>query len=440
MLKQGLQQFAGKRLLLLQGPVGPFFARLAQDLRQAGAQVDKVNFNAGDWIFYPRGALYYRGTLQDWPSWFEALIKRLRIDVVLLFGDCRPIHCAAHAIALQQGLEIGVFEEGYVRPDYVTLERFGVNGHSKLSRQPDHYKTKLPASKKREVGNAYWHMVWCSVWYFGFGALGKPWFRHYRHHRPLTILEALPWARSVWRKQWYRWIEQGVHTQLTTSGEGKIHFFLAPLQVFNDAQITEHSDFETVQHFIETTLCSFAQHAPADTWLVFKHHPMDRGHRDYAALIRRLAQQSVVAGRVLYIHDQHLPSLLDHARGVVIVNSTVGLSALHHGAPTKVCGNALYDMPGLTWQGALDDFWCAAPTAKPNRGLYQRFQNHLVAATQLNGSFYKPMKLSSSSTGLVWDVRQQPKPLILVATKQGEVSCMPRAYRHKKPLQLVSRR
>jgi len=410
MIKDGLSQFKGKRVLMLQGPTGPFFNRLAKDLRQAGAHVDKVNFNAGDWFFYPRRALNYCGTPQDWPAWFEALIGRLRIDVMLIFGDCRPIHKAAHAIASQYGLQIGVFEEGYIRPDYVTLEQFGVNGHSKLSRQLDRLEGNLLASKKHEVGNAYWHMVWYSTIYFALGALGKPWFRHYQHHRPLTLLEGLPWLRSIWRKQWYRCTERGVQAQLTTHGVGALNFFLVPLQVFNDAQIKEHSDFETVERFIEVTLRSFAQHAPAGTRLVFKHHPMDRGQRDYTALIRRLVQQAAVAARVHYIHDQHLPSLLDHACGVVVVNSTVGLSALHHDAPTKVCGNALYDMPGLTWQGTLDDFWCAASTAKPDRGLYQRFRAYLVATTQLNGSFYKPMKLAGSRTGLVWSISPPPPP------------------------------
>ena len=51
MLSEGLEQFSGKRVLLLQGPVGPFFALLAQDLREAGAEVFKVNFNAGDCLF-----------------------------------------------------------------------------------------------------------------------------------------------------------------------------------------------------------------------------------------------------------------------------------------------------------------------------------------------------------------------------------------------------
>jgi len=85
------------------------------------------------------------------------------------------------------------------------------------------------------------------------------------------------------------------------------------------------------------------------------------------ALIKKLASAAGIAARVHYIHDQHLPTLLEQVRGVVLVNSTVGLSALHHGAPTKVCGHALYDIPGLTYQGTLDQFWSVAPGARPDR-------------------------------------------------------------------------
>lgn len=407
MLSRGWGQFAGKRVVLLQGPVGPFFARLAQDLRNAGAQVFKVNFNAGDWIFYPRDAINFRGAMGDWPVWFEDLIQRLDIDTVLLFGDCRPIHRAAHAIATRHGLDIGVFEEGYVRPDYVTLERFGVNGYSLLPRDPAYYRTtRAPtAPSPRVVGNAYWRMVWFGFLYFTAATFGQSWFRQYQHHRPLGVLQALPWVRSVWRKQWFRWVERGVQDYLVSRCGQR--YFLAPLQVHNDAQINVHTTLDGVEHFIETTLKSFARHAPADTLLVFKHHPMDRGYRDYTALIRRLAQEAGIVGRVYYIHDQHLPTLLEHARGVVLVNSTVGLSALFHGAPTKVCGTALYDMPGLTYQGALDDFWQAAPDSQPDAELYRCFRRHLLARTQLNGSFYRPLKLLGCRSGVLWQPRAQ---------------------------------
>jgi capsular polysaccharide export protein len=404
MIDQGLRTFSGKRVLLLQGPVGPFFARLARDLRAVDAQVFKVNFNAGDWFFYRRDAMNYRGTMEAWPAWFEAQLRRLDIDVVFLFGDCRPVHQAAHRVATALGVEVGVFEEGYVRPDYITLERSGVNGYSRLPRVAQAYNAPLASQPEAlPVGNSYWSMVRCGFCYFTIGSLGRPFFPNYVHHRPLNILEAFPWLRSVWRKQWYRRAERGAQEQLT--GEFKGRYFLVPLQVFNDAQIRVHAPFAGVEEFIENTIRSFAARAPDDTLLVFKHHPMDRGYRDYGRLIRKLARELQLSHRLQYIHDQHLPTLLDHARGVVVVNSTVGLSALFHSAPTKVCGRALYDMSGLTYQGSLDDFWSDAPRHKPDEALYRRFRSHLVAATQLNGSFYRPLQGLQSATGVVWDAR-----------------------------------
>lgn len=412
-----MEQFAGKRVLLLQGPVGPFFARLAAALRERGAQVHKINFNAGDWFFYPRGAVNYRGSMAAWPDWLEAHLQRLQIDVVFLFGDCRPIHAVAHGVANRLRIEVAVFEEGYVRPDHVTLERFGVNGRSQLSRLPHAYSEPVPKMPPvLPVGGAYWPMVWSGFWYFTVGGMGKLFFPRYEHHRALSILEALPWIRAVWRKHWYSWAERGKQAELTTQFSQK--FFLIPLQVYNDAQVMMHSDLEDVPHFIASTIRSFARHAPSDTLLVVKHHPMDRGYKDYTRLIQRMARQARVSDRVLYIHDQHLPSLLDHTRGVVVINSTVGLSALHHRAPVMVVGNALYDMPGLTYQGELDEFWRDAPTARPDAELYRRFRDGLISKTQLNGSFYKPLKVPEAVAGLIWCCVGQH--IMLTASKPPE--------------------
>lgn len=402
MIKSGISVFRGKRVLLLQGPVGPFFRRLSQDLTLAGAQVFKVNFNGGDWLFYPGGAFNYRGRMEDWPRYFEALLDQLNVDVVMLFGDCRPIHKLAHKIAHRRGLEIGVFEEGYIRPDYVTLERYGVNDHSLISRDPEFY-LNIPIhtiDRPIHLGNTYWYaMLWAVLYYFAAGLI-KPLFCHYDHHRPLTWQEFFPGLRSIRRKGYYALKELGIISRLT--GELNGRYFLVPLQVYNDAQIHTHSGFKSISNFIDEVMASFAKHASKNTALVIKHHPMDRGYHDYTRLIRKRSVEFGLQGRCFYIHDQHLPTLMQHACGVVVVNSTVGLSALHHGTPLKVCGNAIYDMPGLTFQGGLDHFWQNSQQAKPDKLLLQRFHGYLIQHTQLNGSFYKRLPVIASVAGLRW--------------------------------------
>jgi capsular polysaccharide export protein len=170
-----------------------------------------------------------------------------------------------------------------------------------------------------------------------------------------------------------------------------------PLQVHIDAQVRVHSRFGTVPAFLETVIASFAVHARKADFLAIKHHPLDRGYHDYAELIRALGRKYGLQDRLLYIHDQHLPTLLANARGVVVINSTVGLSAIHHGTPLKVLGEALYDMPGLTAQCELSRFWRDAEQWKPNEELYQAFRAHVIAKTQLNGSFYRPGLFSQAS-------------------------------------------
>lgn len=400
MLNREFSTSRGERVLLLQGPPGPFFRRLSQDLTLAGARVFKVNFNGGDWLFYPNGKFNYRGRMEDWPAYFDALLDQLQVDVVMLFGDCRQIHLSIHEIAHRRGLKIGVFEEGYIRPDFITLERTGVNGRSVIPHTPDFYlNNHVPAIEQpMPVGNTFWFAVrWVVLYYFAAGLL-KPFFWHYRHHRPLTWLESFPWLRSVWRKGYYELKERGVLVRLT--GELNGRFFLVPLQVHNDSQIHVHSDFDSIPDFIDGVMASFARHAPQNTTLVIKHHPLDRAYNDYTGLIRKRIEELGLQERCLYIHDQHLPTLIQSACGVVVINSTVGLSAISQGTPVKACGKVIYDIKGLTFQGLLDDFWQQSQLNKPDRSLFDEFHNYLMLHTQLNGSFYKRLPITASATGL----------------------------------------
>jgi len=50
---------------------------------------------------------------------------------IVLYGDTRPIHAQAVEIANKLGLSVHVFEEGYMRPYWVTYERGGTNGNSR---------------------------------------------------------------------------------------------------------------------------------------------------------------------------------------------------------------------------------------------------------------------------------------------------------------------
>jgi capsular polysaccharide export protein len=404
MVSLGLESFKNKNVIFLQGPVGPFFQNLMQDFLDVGAIVHKINFNGGDSYFSSNHAVNYRGSLEEWPDYFTQFIDTWKIDTVILFGDCRNYHRIAHTIADAKGLNIGVFEEGYVRPDYITFEEFGVNGNSQLPRNRNFYDQLMKDNFKipftLQVGNTFWATAWWAIVYYFFSALLYPVFSQYRHHRPLNPFEGIFWIRSMYRKWIYRLFERGIFPSLILNHSK--NYFLAPLQISTDAQIREHSDFDSVEAFIDRIISSFSTNAPEKLLLVIKHHPLDRGYHDYSELIHRLSKAYNVSERVIYIHDQHLPTLLEHARGVVLINSTVGLSAIHHGTALKTCGSAIYDIDGLTYQGKLENFWCDSENFTLDKDLYQRFKGYVINNKQINGNFYHRLKESKLKSGVLW--------------------------------------
>lgn len=210
-------------------------------------------------------------------------------------------------------------------------------------------------------------------------------YPHYSYHKKISYFkEPFLWLRSGYRKIIYRFKERKTAYKLT--GQFKKRYFLVPLQAANDSQIAFHSRYKRVDDFIADVIKSFAASASERHHLIFKHHPMDRGHTDYTKVIEFFASWYGVSDRVKYVHDIHLPDLLKNAIGVVLINSTVGMSCLFHGTPLKVMGTAIYDMPGLTFQGSLDDFW--QNPGKVDMKLYRRLRQYVIEHTQINGSFY----------------------------------------------------
>ena len=386
MLSNGLKDFAGKKVLLLQGPIGPFFYRFAKQLKQAGATVYKINFNGGDFLFYPLSSVNYTKSLENFEPFLREFCIKNNINDIIVFNDCRPIHSVVQAVAKEMNLNLGVFEEGYVRPDYITFENEGVNGYSRIPKDKSFYDALIVQDyKTKKIGNTYPAMVFYAFCYW-LGAFLLSWyFNNKLHHRSLSPLEIYPWIVSYLRKFEYTQSEKNVKEKIKTLPK---RYFLVALQIHNDTQIRSHFQGARVESFIEDVILSFAKYSNSSDFLVIKHHPMDRGYRDYSSLIDSLSMRYGTDSRVLYIHDEHLPTLLDNAIGCVVINSTVGVSALHHNCPVKVCGNAFYDIDGLTYQGTLNAFWREAKMSKPDHELYLKFKNYVVLKTQINGSFY----------------------------------------------------
>nr|WP_298410296.1 capsular biosynthesis protein [uncultured Halomonas sp.] len=379
-----------RSFLLLQGVCSPFFLRLAERLAERGHRVVKVNFTAGDSLYTWRGAdaHAFRGPLEELDDFVDALWTRYAITDQVLFGDCRAVHRSLVEGARRHGIRNHVFEEGYFRPFRVTLEREGVNNHSLLPRDPHWYREMahgLPEpAKPRHFDNPFHMRALHDVCYHLAGLSHPLSYPHYRTHAPVTApLEYTGYAWRFARLPYWKRRDAKRIERLLASGKT---FYLLPLQLNGDAQIQRHSSIKSMRGLIERAMHSFARHAPSDSLLVIKNHPLDMGLVDYARHIRRLTKELALESRVVYLESGNLEAILKQAAGTVTVNSTVGNVALGVGCPTLALADPIYRMPGLTHCGDLDGFWRAP--IPPDPRLFEQFRRIVIHTTQINGGFY----------------------------------------------------
>lgn len=378
--------------LFLQGPHGPFFGSLGRMLRAAGCVTWRVGFNAGDAVFWRGKANYlpYRGRIEDWPDNFSQIVAERGVTDVLLYGDTRPVHQTAIERARALGLRIHVFEEGYMRPYWVTYERGGSNGHSRLMDMSVAEMQEALARSDLEspLPPAHWgdmrQHVFYGALYHWFVMFANRGYRHFRPHRTLPVAREFQLYLKRLLLMPVHTIDRRIATWRIRSGGFPYH--LALLQLEQDSAFQAHSPFSTMTEFLAEIIEGFADGAPAHHHLVIKAHPLESGQVPLRREAARLAAARGLTGRVHYVRGGKLAELLNEARSAVTVNSTAGQQVLWRGIPLKVFGRAVYDKPEFVSDQPLVEFFAAA--ARPDARAYKDYRRFLLETSQVPGGFY----------------------------------------------------
>lgn len=381
-----------RRVLFLQGPVGPFFDRIAQWLRSRGADVKRVAFQGGDQRDCQAvEPICFRSPSNMWPAFFAALLETEKPDCIVLFGQSRLYHKVALERARAVDLPVIVMEEGYFRPGFVTMELGGVNGYSTTmdryvwDGRPDLPDPLPDFGLSPDISPRHFQkMAWHAMQHYAAIRRERQSYPHYQHHRcddPFFYIRY--WVRSWFRKglhcagdrRFQRWLF-----------DSKQPFFFVPLQLEGDCQITHHSPFSSNFEFILRVMRSFAANAPKESHLVFRQHPHARGGPGHAKFIRDMAGLLNIAHRVYHMTEGDTPDIAERSLGTVVINSTVGLQALERRVPLMVLGNSIYKRPELTFRGDLDDFW--HNRKRPDIAVAGAFLAQLKNLTQAPASVY----------------------------------------------------
>lgn len=378
--------------LFLQGPHGPFFNRLGKMLRLTGADVWRVGFNAGDraFWFHPSSYIPYRGTVADWPKTFAELISEKGVTDIVLYGDTRPIHATAVAEAKRRGITVHVFEEGYMRPYWVTYERGGSNGNSRLMDMtiPEMQTALEKSDMEAPLPPGHWgdmrQHVFYGALYHWFVMFRNRDYRNFRPHRDLPVTKEF----QLYVQRLMLMPVQAAERMLATLRIrlGGFPYHLALLQLEHDSSFQEHSPFDTMTDFLQVVIDGFAEGAPKHHHLVIKAHPLEDGRVPVRRELKRIAKERGVSDRVHFVRGGKLAQLLNDARSAVTVNSTAGQQVLWRGIPLKVFGRAVYNQPEFVSEQPLPEFFHTA--TRPDNKAYKDYRRYLLETSQLPGGFY----------------------------------------------------
>jgi len=383
---------AARRYLFLQGPHGPFFARLAGRLSDLGHSCTRIGFNAGDRLFARSFSrfVHYDGPAEGWSSWLSDFLASERITDLVLYGTTRPVHAEALALARASGLRTHVFEEGYLRPWWVTYERGGTNTTSRLRditladmEAALGSRGAPPSAAPARWGDTREHIFWGAV-YHGAVLAGALLRRPYPTHREpgipaellisLRYLALMPLTALARRRA----------TAALKQAAAPYHLVLLQLQ--HDANYRAASPYPTTEDFLADVIAAFAKGAPGHHHLVFKAHPLEDGRLPLRRMVTRLASEAGLSDRAHFLAGAGLAPLLDTARSAVTINSTAAHQALWRGLPVKLLGPAPHARPEFTSSQRLADFF--AEPEPPDREAYLLFRRYLLATCQVPGGFY----------------------------------------------------
>ncbi|OJU97864.1 MAG: hypothetical protein BGO06_18200 [Shinella sp. 65-6] len=315
-------------------------------------------------------SLHFSGTADVWRDWFTEIVGEHGFDHVVLFGCEREIHKIAIEQCATLNIPVLSLEEGYIRPGFVTMEVGGNNWRSPIA-------GLLPSDKDDEkrrertrgtnFPSSFGAMATYAFTYFSvrgvFSTLSERKLFH-KHKRSLAP-EAFYWIKNYYRK--FRNLGSNYRTMERLLEHHDKKYYIVPLQVHDDSQLGAAASGWNNQKLILKSIVSFARNAPPTHQLVFKIHPMERGHSQDKQFIRQVGVLNNVSDRIHILDSGSLGLMTRHAAGMVTINSTSGLSALQHGIPLAVLGQAFYRHPALAFcvnKGIeLDSFWSSGHVA-----------------------------------------------------------------------------
>ncbi|ELI9681859.1 hypothetical protein RIX33_001511 [Vibrio vulnificus] len=295
----------------------------------------KLSFSDQSFEYSDKVALFYKSLLTDindetikaeicsvWEK-LSSISNRINIESVVIWNYSNAINSFLRYHCQNKGIKLNVIENGFFRPNTITLDYNGLNVDSRF------YLTGEGIQEKNKYN------VNCS-----FGLVSVKSYIYFRvfelismskingAHFPLSLLYLLRRKKS--------------HSQRMQHIDSKYDldfgpYYFLPLQLLTDSQNVFYANFQSHEEVINSAIGLIG----SDKTLVVKPHPLDFGI-NLDELRNRFGNSKI------FFTDEDTETLLVNSICVICVNSTVGFEALCCGKNVHLLGQAMYqDLIGV---------------------------------------------------------------------------------------------
>lgn len=288
--------------------------------------------------------------------------EKYNFDLFIFFGNSTYSNII-RAYCLKNNKRFFNMENGYFRPYTLMFDPKGVNYESSIPRDPNFY-TNIQVDKNRLSQFLY-----------------KP--------EKAEINRDETWE---YREKFYKHYDidvkklernnkgaQNTKTDEDTSLYDNEYIYV-PFQLETDSQIIKHSKrIKTMKQLVEN--CSKALKKYNETnnknlKMIFKTHPLYRSEIEIIDIIgiNEICEKDP---NLIFLTEGNNSKLLDHAKAVITINSTVGLEALIRHKPVITLGDAFYGIENIAYVcedlEQLDELIKKALETKVNTDLIDQF-------------------------------------------------------------------
>jgi capsular polysaccharide export protein len=285
----------------------------------------------------PKGAIgrwLKRQLIRGQYNWARAHFEKYPDRIAVAWNGLTGSRMAFMAAARDAGAAT-LYAELAPFPGRITLDPAGVNAEGSVPQDPAFYRDWAAGDAAR-MGNGWRAM--------GAGLVARPSRRADVGQGGTAALPAAP-------------------------------FLFCPLQVPNDSQVTLFAGWTGGMTGFLAALERTVERLPDGWHLRIKEHPSTQ------MSLRAFIDPMLETGRVVLDNETDSFAQLRASRGVVTLNSSMGLQAVFHDKPVVVLGRAFWAVPGVALQvgdqAGLDAAFAAPDALTFDAGLRAAFMNWL---------------------------------------------------------------